>query len=199
MLHKILTAVEKNNKKNAMAVLVNMVDWSQAFDRQSHFLGIKAFVESGVRESLIPVLKSFFQNRRMKVKWNGECTKEYKLNGGSPQGDIMGILEFLAQTNKNADFLNEDERFKFIDDLSFLEILNLAVLGLTLYDFQTHVPSDIGVQNKFLPATSFESQRYLDNLSEWTKNQQMKLNPDKSKYLIVNFTHNYQFSIVIID
>ena len=39
VLYKILTAVEKNSKKNAMAVLMNMVNWSQAFDKQSHFWG----------------------------------------------------------------------------------------------------------------------------------------------------------------
>ena len=32
----------------------------------------------------------------MRVKWNGEFTEKYNLNGGGPQGDIIGILEFLG-------------------------------------------------------------------------------------------------------
>ena len=31
MLHRILTAVDRNSQKEAMVVILNMVDWSQAF------------------------------------------------------------------------------------------------------------------------------------------------------------------------
>ena len=41
MLHKIYTAVDRNNKMEAIGVILTMVDWSQAFDRQSHKLGIE--------------------------------------------------------------------------------------------------------------------------------------------------------------
>ena len=44
MVHKILTAVDENSKQEAYAVILSMVDWSQAFDRQSHYLGIKFFI-----------------------------------------------------------------------------------------------------------------------------------------------------------
>ena len=64
------TAVDTNSQDEAFAVILSMVDWSQAFDRQSHYLGIKSFIQNGVRPSLIPVLMDFFQNRRI-VKWKG--------------------------------------------------------------------------------------------------------------------------------
>ena len=41
MLHRILTAVDKNSQTEAIAVILNMIDWSQAFDRQSHILGVQ--------------------------------------------------------------------------------------------------------------------------------------------------------------
>ena len=113
MLHKILTAVDKNTQSETFAVIIGMIDWSQAFDRQSHTLGVKSFIRNGVRGSLIPILISFFKNRRMKVKWNGQVSSSRCLNGGGPQGGLMGILEYLSQTNNNADFLPDDERFKF--------------------------------------------------------------------------------------
>ena len=55
----------------------------------------------------------------MKVKWNGKLSKEHILNGGGPQGGLMGILEYLSQTNNNTDFISDELKFKFIDDLSF--------------------------------------------------------------------------------
>ena len=87
MLHKIHMAVDKNSQMEAMSVILNMVDWSQAFDRQSHKLGIDSFIKNGVRKSLIPLLISFFQNRKMKVKWNGKVSKAhiYSMEGG-PRG-----------------------------------------------------------------------------------------------------------------
>ena len=68
MLHKILKSLDGNSDKKSMAVILQMIDWSQAFDRLDHTLGIQSFIENGVRPSLIPILISFFQNREMKVR-----------------------------------------------------------------------------------------------------------------------------------
>ena len=84
MLNRILTAVDRNSQTEAFAVILNMIDWSQAFDRQSHQLGIKSFIKNGVRPALIPIMISFFQDRKMKVKWNGKTSSERMLNGGGP-------------------------------------------------------------------------------------------------------------------
>ena len=128
MLHKILVSVDKNSKSEAYAVLIQMIDWSQAFDRQSHTLGVKSFIRNGVRSSLIPVLISFFKNRQMKVKWNGKVSSIRNLNGGGSQGGLMEILDYLSQSNNNTDFIPVQEKFKFIDDSSTLEIINLISL-----------------------------------------------------------------------
>ena len=99
-----------------------------------------------------------------------------------------------SKTNNNADFLPDDERFKFIDDLSILDIINLISIGLSSYNTKLHVPSDVAQHNQFIPPANLKSQQYLDNLSEWTDINLMKLNVKKSKYMTVNFTKNYQFS-----
>ena len=194
MIHKVLTATDRNSQSEAIAVVANMIDWAQAFDRQSHQLGIKSFIENGVRPSLIPILISFFKDRMMRVKWNGEVSQEYPLNGGSPQGDVLGILEYLSQTNHNTDFLDADEKFKFIDDLTFLEIINLIMKGLCSYNVKAHVPSDVHTENQILPAENFRSQEYLNKINSWTENHLMKLNPDKSQFMIFNYTNIYQFN-----
>ena len=72
-----------------------MVDWKQAFDRQCHTLGVQSFIKNGVRDSLIPLLISYFQNRKMKVKWNGHTSREYEMNGGGAQGGLPGIRNEL--------------------------------------------------------------------------------------------------------
>jgi hypothetical protein len=190
LVHNILCAVDQNSKKEAYAVILNMVDWSQAFDRQSHFLGIKSFIQNGLRPSLIPVLISFFQDRRMVVKWNGVKSSSRPLHGGG----TLGIIEYTSQSNDNADFVGDDEQFKFIDDLSLIEIINLIMQGLASFNCKLSVPADIATDNKFLPSEMIKSNQYMETLSEWTKSKQMKLNVKKTKYMLINFTKNYQFN-----
>ena len=158
MLDKILSSIDQNSIKESMAVILQMVDWKQAFDRQSHKLGIQSFIENGVRPSMIPVLLSFFQNRQIKVKWRGLLSKVQALPGGGPQGGTLGIEEYLSQSNGNTNFLSQDKKFKFIDDLSIIEILNLISIALTSYNFQQHVASDIAIGNRFLEPKDAKSQ-----------------------------------------
>ena len=185
MLHKIYTAVDENNGNESFAVLISMIDWSQAFDRQCHTLGVQSFINNGVRDSLIPLLISYFQNRNMKVKWNGHTSKVKDMNGDGAQGGLPGILEYLSQNNDCADFLKEDERYKFIDDLSILEIINLISLGISSYNCKQHVPSDVGTNNLFMQPENLKSQGYLNQIEQWTKSKKMKLNKIKSKYLYI--------------
>ena len=194
MLHRILTSLDENNANKSIAVLLKMVDWSQAFDRLSHKIGIESFIKNGVRPSLIPILISFFKNRKMIVKWNGKKSSLRPLPGGGPQGGTLGIEEYLSQSNDNADHIEADDKFKFIDDLSVLEIINLLSIGLASYNCHSHVPSDMGIDNLFLDPQNIKSQEHLDKIQEWTESKLMKLNTQKSNYMIFNFASKFKFN-----
>ena len=194
MVNRILTILDTNNEHEKYAVLAQLIDWSKAFDRQDPKLGIEAFIENGVRPTLIPVLISFFQDRTMTVKWHGLTSSKRNLPGGDPQGCTFGLLEYKANSNHNADHVPVHMRFKFVDDLSTLEKLNLILAGLSSYNFKNHVASDIGTNQKFLPNDNILSQQYLNRIETWTDDMKMKLNVKKSKVMVFNFTEDYQFS-----
>ena len=143
---------------------------------------------------LIPLLINYFQDRQMSVTWHGCQSAPRKINGGGPQGATLGILEYLSQSNNNADCVDEQDRFKFIDDLTVLEIVNLLMVGISSYNIKSQVPSDILDNNQFIPPTNLKSQDFLDDISLWTKNQKMVINKKKSKCMIFNYTKNYKFS-----
>ena len=65
------------------------------------------------------------------------------MNGRGPQGATLGILEYLSQSNNCADIVSEEDRFRFVDDLSVLEIVNLLTVGLTSYNLKQNIPNDI--------------------------------------------------------
>ena len=56
----------------------------------------------------------------MQVKFNGELSECFKLVGGGPQGTLLGQIEYLVQSNNNANTVPPDDRFQYSDDLSIL-------------------------------------------------------------------------------
>ena len=84
-------------------------------------------------------------------------SKQRYLNGGGPQGSLLGNIEYLAQSNDSADTVHVNDRFKFMDDLTALEIVNLLVTEITTCDLRAHVPSDIPVHNKIIEKDKLES------------------------------------------
>ena len=62
-----------------------------------------------------------------------------------------GQLEYLSQSNDNVDFLSSEEKFKFVDDLCVLKMVNLVVRVLSSYNFKQHVASNIGIHGQYLP------------------------------------------------
>ena len=159
------------------------LDWSAAFDRQDPTIAIQKFIKLGVRPSLIPLLSSYLTDRKMKVKFNGEMSDFLALIGGGPQGTLLCQIEYLVQSNDNADSIPPEDRFKYIDDLSVLQLICMSGLPM-YYDFLQHVASDVGIGDRFLPPTKYGMQETLNQLSTWTSNNLMNLNAAKCNYMI---------------
>ena len=81
---------------------------------------------------------SFFEGREMYVKWHGTTSSVRSLKGGGPQGSTIGILEYLSLSNDNSDNVPEKDRFKFVDDLTILEPINLKNAGIASHNFRHH-------------------------------------------------------------
>lgn len=68
------------------------------------------------------------------------------------------------------------------------------MIGISSYNFKSHVAAHIGEHGQYIPAEHLKTQSHLDKISTWTEEHLMKLNTSKSKYMIINFTNNWQFS-----
>ena len=119
----------------------------------------------------------------MKVKFNEEVSEFLTLIGGGPQGTLTGGIEYLVQSNDNADNVEPENRFKYIDDLSVLHLVLLSGL-LTEYNFIEHVASDIGLDQKFLASETYQTQKDLNQITSWTESNLMKLNEAKCHYMM---------------
>ena len=110
----------------------------------------------GVRPAIIPILVSYLTDRQMQVRYNDKYSRTYRLPGGGPQGTLLGLIEYFVQSNDNADCVDPEYRFKFVDDLTVLELVMLSSL-LTEYNFKQHVASDIGIDELYVPAASLQT------------------------------------------
>ena len=124
----------------------------------------------------------------MRVKWHGVVSDFRELNGGGPQGGTFGIWEYLSQSNDSADCISESDRFKFVDDLTFLEIIHLLSVGIATYNIRAHVPSNVATHNQIIPAENLKSQKQLHEINQWTHKMKMKLNESKTKNMIFKYS-----------
>ena len=181
LMDRILRLLDKNNDHSA--VIASMLDWSSAFDRQDPTLAIQKFIKMGVRPALIPVLVSYLSDREMQVRYNDKYSSTHILPGGGPQGTLVGLIEYFVQSNDNADCVDPELRFKYVDDLTVLE---LVLLGswLSEYNFKQQVASNIGIDEQYISANNLKTQDHLNSIAEWTSQNMMQLNEQKTNYMV---------------
>ena len=107
----------------------------------------------------------------LEVKWHGKFSKSRNLPGSGAMGANLGNWEFLSQTNDNADCIPANDRFKFVDDLSTIEVINLLTIGLSLLYVKNQVPSDLPTHGQYVDNNNTKSQQYLNKINEWAENQ----------------------------
>ena len=183
LVDRILKLLE--TKEGRAAVISSQYDWSNAFDRQDPTKTIQKFISMGIRPSLIPILIDFLSNRSMKLKYNKEQAGPFNLVGGSPQGSFLGQMAYTSGCHDNTERINisEDDKYQYIDDLNLLELILLSDI-LIQYDFLTHVASDVGIDQRFLPPSLTLTQGYNEGIASWTHQNLTKLNTEKSKYVV---------------
>jgi len=137
-----------------------LTDFSKAFDRINHTTLINKMLQYNVRPSILPWLCNFLSNRLQCVRYHGVTSSWREISSGVPQGTKLGPILFLIYIN---DALREDvlDRYKFVDDLSICE-------SRMFYE-----PSQV--------------QTSLDELNGWASKNDMILNGEKFKLLMISF------------
>ena len=107
----------------------------------------------------LPLLLFFFYNHLVSIHGTFVGFLVGLLVGDGPQGGTFGILEFLSQSNDSADMVKTNDRFKFVDELTVFQIINLLMIQITSYDIVKHVPSDIPTHNGYIDKEMLQSQK----------------------------------------
>ena len=59
---------------------------------------------------------------------------------------------------------------------------------------KSQVASDIPVHGQFIEGDNLKSQKYLEQINDWTESHKMVISEKKTKAMIFNFTDNYRFT-----
>ena len=130
------------------------LDYSKAFDKVDHELLLMKMTRYGFPANLVCWISSFLSNRFQRVAVKGAHSREAPIISGVPQGTVLGPVLFLV-------FINDLENKVINSNISF-------------FADDTRISSQIrSLQCKEL------LQRDLHNVIEWSKGNNMELNPKK--------------------
>ena len=161
MVDRIFKLLE--TREGRAAVISSQYDWQNAFERQDPTKTIQKLINMRICFSLIRILIDFYLE--------------------NPAGSFLGQLCYTTGCYDNTEELDieEDDKYQYIDDLTLLELIIIGDL-LQVYDFRSHVASDIALDQRFLPPSSTKTQNFQDGMALWTEQNLTKLNFGKSKY-----------------
>ena len=126
------------------------LDIAKAFDTVPHDILTQKLYNIGVGGKLIQLISSYLTNGKQYVKINNEVSDLIEVTSGVPQGSILGHLFFIIFINDLPEHLTEVICYGFADDM------------------------------KLINEQQFNTETTVSSLSTWCKENQMRLNYDKT-------------------
>ena len=178
------------------------VNWNELIGSYSQ--DPSKLVEKGVPGWLLRVVVGFLTNRTMTVKYKGTYSSVKSLPGGGPQGTLLGFILFIVlindagfegQMNNAGDLLCSSRKnlkdvnelhLKFIDDLTIAEAINMAELPVIPQTERTQPDVFHARTGHILPPDQSRVQKQLNCIEKYSVDNQMKLNPKKTKAILFN-------------
>ena len=151
---------ESNNQTPNKLTLAAFCDLSKAFDTINHDILLRKLNVYGIRGLANKWIASYLEKRSQFVEFKSSKSQCLDIKCGVPQGSILGPLLFLI-------YINDIEKSTSGNILSFA-------------DDTTIIISESNPERLFNLAN-----KYLDELYHWFCANKLSLNPNKTKYMII--------------
>ena len=193
------------------AILLCLVDFSKAFNRQDHNILITKLSDLGVPGWLLNLVMSFLTDRFMKVKYRGKWSELFSLPGGGPQGALLGLFLFLVlvndvgfdgQVNNAGELITSKRRFreintihlKYVDDLALAEKINMntQIMPCPIEERPQPDPYRARTGHKLIDEKS-KVLKQLKDTKLYADNNNMRINFSKTKLMLFNPCRNKDF------
>ena len=154
--------------ENSELVFLVLLDYSKAFDCANHRLILAKLKAAGFRDDSLKWIFSYLSDRRQKVTTSqGESIWSDVFNG-VPQGSVLGPLLFTVLVSDLRDAIRRGRYHMYADDTQLYYSCKCEDVNGTI----ENINSD------------------LSRISEYSKKNCLKLNAEKSKYIIIGSRQN---------
>ncbi|KAJ4430326.1 hypothetical protein ANN_22539 [Periplaneta americana] len=165
--HQLLRLVEQttigfNNRATTVAIFL---DVKSAFDSVWHTGIIYKLIQSEVPDALFHIIPDFLRNRRFCVKEDGCLSRQKKVQGGAPQGSVLGSYLYCAYTS----------------DLTETDVTRLALYADDTLAYTTHRNADLAIGRL---------QRHVHLIEEWFQHWRLTVNTMKSQVIAFSRTRS---------
>ena len=154
--------------------LLLLIDFSKAFDMVDHDILLREVKHSGIRGENRKWFTSYLADRQQYVHVNNQCSAKLPLKYFVPQGSILGPTLFIIYINNLPDIFKQAKFIFFADDAYII------VTGESVDEIQFNV-------NKLQSA-----------IDSWVKINGLKLNINKTKYMVFTNKKIYTSSIEVL-
>jgi hypothetical protein len=142
-------------------IVVVFIDLKRAFETVDRGMLVKKLRMYGLGDEIVRWFDSYLKNRKQQVKYNGVLSEPVDCNVGVPQGSVLGPLLFNIYINDIVKHIRNCDIRMFADDMILCR--NGKDYGRIVLDIN-------------------EDLRYLN---EWLVSNRLKINVDKTKYIII--------------
>ena len=154
--------------ENSELVFLILLDYSKAFDCANHRLILAKLKAAGFRDDSLQWIFSYLNGRHQKVSTHlGESSWSEVFNG-VPQGSVLGPLLFTVLVSDLKDAIIRGRYHMYADDTQLYYSCKSESANATIKD----INSD------------------LDRISKYSKTNCLKLNAEKSKFIIIGSRQN---------
>ncbi len=139
-------------------VKIVLLDYSKAFNHIDPNILMRKLEALNIPDPLLKWIEAFLSHRKQRVKIGSTLSEWCEVWGNVPQGTLIGVLCFICMIN---DLRTECPTIKYVDDT-------------TIYDI-TNNTNDLALQYA------------TDSAVNWSQENNMKINPIKSKEMVISF------------
>jgi exonuclease III len=154
--------------ENSEITFLILLDYSKAFDCANHKLILAKLQAAGFQDDALSFIKSYLSGRSQKVVAGSQESSWESVLNGVPQGSVLGPLLFTILVSDISDVIKRGRYHLYADDTQLYYTCKVEDANKTI----AQINSD------------------LENISNYSKRNCLKLNAGKSKYIIIGSRPN---------
>ena len=112
MLIEMWQMICENAEDYRYATVLGAIDYAKAFNRLSYQHCLDALKKKGASNNLIRLVATFLTNRTMTVRVGNTWSEPLDVNGGAPQGSVLGVFLFNLTTDDLEDKFLDSEKLR---------------------------------------------------------------------------------------